>query len=57
MVDIEKCKSIVSGLDFDSSYEDLWLDQLRSLNSEEEITDEEYDYILDHIDELAEEEE
>ena len=36
------------------SYEDCdeIIDCLRSLNSEEEITDEEYDYCLEHWDEI-----
>lgn len=33
------------------------VDALRSLNAEEEITDEEYDYIMENYDELANEEE
>lgn len=48
----ERLKDIVSGLEFDSSDGDLWIEQLRSLNTEHEITNEEYNYILNNIDEI-----
>ena len=40
--------------DLFDSYEDCdeIIDSLRSLNSEREITDEEYDYCLEHWDEI-----
>lgn len=51
-LDKEKCKQIAGGLDVDAAYEYLWIDRLRSLFSEGEITDKEYDYIYNNIDKL-----
>lgn len=69
-VDIERCKEIVSQLtDYNSLSdeeiqsmiddgivvdEDMWITELRNLFSEDEITEDEYDYILNHIEELKE---
>ena len=57
MIDRKKCKEYLQ--DFCATYyevEDV-VDALRSLNEEEEITDEEYDYIMENYDELANESE
>lgn len=52
---IDKCKDILNHWVWGDDAEEM-IDQLRSLNTEGEITDEEYDYILDNWDDLLEEE-
>lgn len=53
MIDRKKCKDYLQ--DFCATYREVEdvIDALRSLNAEEEITDEEYDYIMENYDELA----
>ena len=54
MINMDKVRIGQIMFDLFDSYEDCdeIIDSLRSLNSEGEITDEEYDYCLEHWDEI-----
>lgn len=54
MINMDKVRIGQIMFDLFDSYEDCdeIIDRLRSLNSEGEITDEEYDYCLEHWDEI-----